>query len=64
LAKLAPWAPAAVVQLVREMMSRDPLRRPQTPREVAERLMAMEIRALAELTEERMTNVEIRMTKE
>jgi serine/threonine-protein kinase len=49
LAKLAPWAPAAVVQLVREMMSQDPLRRPQTPREVAERLMALEIRALAEL---------------
>ena len=43
LARLAPHVPREVVQLVRRMMAKEPLRRPQTPRELIERLVALEI---------------------
>lgn len=43
LARLAPHAPREVVRLVREMIANDPLRRPQSPRELVDRLAALEI---------------------
>ena len=43
LGRLAPHVPREVVQLVRQMMAKEPLRRPQTPRELIERLVALEI---------------------
>ena len=43
LGRLAPHVPREVVQLVRQMMAKEPLRRPQTPRELVERLVALEI---------------------
>jgi len=43
LARLAPHAPREVVQLVRRMTALEPLRRPQTPRELIDRLVALEI---------------------
>ncbi len=43
LVRLAPHVPREVVQLVRQMMAKEPLRRPQTPRELIERLVALEI---------------------
>ena len=43
LARLAPHVPREVVQLVRQMMAKEPLRRPQTPRELIDRLVALEI---------------------
>jgi serine/threonine-protein kinase len=45
--KLAPWLPAEVVQLVRRMLAKDPLRRPP-PAELVRALTAMEIVTLAE----------------
>jgi serine/threonine protein kinase len=48
LARLAPQAPCEAVQLVRRMMAREPLRRPQTPRELIERLVALEISTFSE----------------
>ena len=50
LARLAPNVPREVVQLVRRMTARDPLRRPQTPRELIERLVALEIATFSERT--------------
>lgn len=43
LARLAPHVPREVVQLIRRMMAKEPLRRPQTPRDLIERLVALEI---------------------
>jgi eukaryotic-like serine/threonine-protein kinase len=43
LSRLAPHLPTEVVQLVRRMMAKEPLRRPQTPRELRDRLIALEI---------------------
>jgi hypothetical protein len=41
--RLAMHATVDVVRLVGEMLAKQPLRRPQTPRELAERLVALEI---------------------
>jgi serine/threonine-protein kinase len=43
LARLAPHVPREVIPLVRRMMANEPLRRPQTPRELIDRLVALEI---------------------
>ena len=43
LARLAPHVPREVVQLVRRMIAADPLRRPQTPRELVDRLVTLEV---------------------
>jgi len=43
LRSLSPIVPPAVAVLVHEMLAKDPLRRPQTPSEVAARLAALEI---------------------
>jgi serine/threonine-protein kinase len=41
--RLVPTLAPSVVQLVRAMMAKEPLRRPQTPLELIERLVALEI---------------------
>jgi hypothetical protein len=38
----------AVARLVHELLAKEPLRRPQTPSELAGRLMALEIETFAE----------------
>ncbi len=43
LARLAPNVPREVVALVRRMTAREPLRRPQSPRELVESLVSLEI---------------------
>ena len=43
LARLAPHVPREVVQLVRRMLAKEPLRRPQSPRELIEHLASLEI---------------------
>lgn len=43
LRRLAPLAPLELVRLVRQMLAKDPLRRPQTARELLGRLIALEI---------------------
>jgi len=43
LRRLAPDVPAEAAALVGAMLAKEPLRRPQTPRELVERLAAMEI---------------------
>ncbi len=43
LARLAPHVPREVIPLVRRMMANEPFRRPQTPRELIDRLVALEI---------------------
>lgn len=48
LAKLAPHVPRDVALLVRQMMAKDPLRRPQTPHELVDRLVALEIATFSE----------------
>ncbi len=45
---LAPLLPATVVNLVRQMIAKEPLRRPQTPSDLVRRLVALEIATLAE----------------
>ena len=45
---LAPQLPPGVSQLVHGMLAKDPLRRPQTPRELIDRLAALEIETFAE----------------
>ncbi len=45
LSRLAPDLPREVLALVRQMLARDPLRRPQSPRELLARLVALEIAA-------------------
>ena len=48
LRRLAPHVPREVALLVRQMMAKNPLRRPQTPRELIERLVRLEIGAFSE----------------
>ena len=48
LQRLVPYLPHEVAQLVRQMLAKDPLRRPQTPRELAERLADLEIATFSE----------------
>jgi len=43
LRKLAPWVPADVARLVHSMIAKDPLRRPQTPAELVDNLLRLEI---------------------
>ena len=45
---LAPHLPADVVRLVHRMLAKEPLRRPQTPSELVERLTRLEIGAFSE----------------
>ncbi len=44
----APQMPTHVARLVRQMLAKQPLRRPQTPRELIERLVRLEIDTFAE----------------
>ncbi len=46
LTSLVPDLPEEVVRLVRRMLAKDPLRRPQTPKELAEALARLEIASL------------------
>jgi serine/threonine-protein kinase len=48
LVRLAPHVPREVAYLVRQMLAKNPLRRPQTPRELIERLVRLEIGAFSE----------------
>ncbi|MHC4176524.1 MAG: serine/threonine-protein kinase [Planctomycetota bacterium] len=45
---LAPHLPDGVVRLVQQMLAKEPLRRPQTPLELIERLAALEIATFSE----------------
>jgi serine/threonine-protein kinase len=47
LGQVAPDVPAEVVVLVHQMLANDPLRRPQTPAELVDRLAALELDAFA-----------------
>lgn len=46
----APAVPRAVARLVHQMLAKEPLRRPQTPRETVMRLAALEIETFSERT--------------
>lgn len=48
LRRLGPHLPNGVVQLVHEMLAKQPLRRPQRPRELIDRLVALEIATFSE----------------
>ena len=48
LLRLAPQLPPAAAWLVRRMMAKDPLRRPQTPRELIRQLIELEIATFSE----------------
>jgi eukaryotic-like serine/threonine-protein kinase len=48
LRRLAPHLPGEVVGLVRRMLAKDPLRRPQTPQELVDQLSALEIATFSE----------------
>lgn len=48
--QLVPYLPAGVVRLVRELLAKDQLRRPQTPRELIDQLIPLEIATFAERT--------------
>jgi len=48
LRKFAPHVPGLALRLVRELLSKEPMRRPQTAREVADRLASLEIATFAE----------------
>lgn len=48
--RFAPQIPIEVMRLVRQMLSKEPLRRPQTPAELAGRLSELEIQSFAERT--------------
>jgi serine/threonine-protein kinase len=50
LRRLVPHLPREVADLVRQMLAKDPWRRPQTPRELIERLIALEIDTFSERT--------------
>lgn len=43
LARLSPHLPREVIRLVQRMIARDPLRRPQSPRELIDQLVSLEI---------------------
>ncbi|HEY1785713.1 MAG TPA: serine/threonine-protein kinase [Pirellulales bacterium] len=45
---LTPHLPTHVARLVRQMLAKEPLRRPQTPRELIDRLAALEIETFAD----------------
>jgi eukaryotic-like serine/threonine-protein kinase len=45
---LAPHVPGEVVQLVRRMLAKQPLRRPQSPGELIDRLATLEIATFSE----------------
>ncbi len=48
LRRLVPLLPKGVIRLVQEMLAKEPLRRPQSPRELIERLVELEIGSFAE----------------
>ncbi len=48
LRRVAPHLPADVARLVHRMLSKDPMRRPQTPRELIENLARLEIETFSE----------------
>ena len=48
LRSLAPQLPLSVARLVRQLLSKEPLRRPQSPRELVDRLAALEIETFAD----------------
>jgi len=48
LRRLVPQLPTGVVRLVREMLAKEPLRRPQSPRELVDRLAALEIETFSQ----------------
>ena len=48
--RFAPHIPVEVIHLVRQMLSKQPLRRPQSPRELAGRLAELEIQSFSERT--------------
>jgi serine/threonine protein kinase len=48
LRRLVPHVPTEVSHLVKSMLAKEPLRRPQTPRELVDRLVALEIASFAE----------------
>lgn len=48
LRSIAPQLPLGVSRLVHSMLAKEPLRRPQTPRELVDRLAALEIETFAE----------------
>jgi serine/threonine-protein kinase len=48
LRRLVPQLPDDVVRLVRQMLAKDPLRRPQNPQELADRLATLEIATFSE----------------
>jgi serine/threonine protein kinase len=45
---LEPQIPTRVARLIRQMLAKEPLRRPQTPRELVDRLTALEIDTFAQ----------------
>ena len=50
LTRLAPHVPREVIRLVQQMTAREPLRRPQSPRELIDRLVSLEIGMFARWT--------------
>lgn len=48
LRRLVPHLPTGVIRLVGDMLAKDPFRRPQTPAELIERLIALEVETFAE----------------
>jgi serine/threonine protein kinase len=50
LRRLVPHLPTGIIRLTREMLAKEPLRRPQTPRELIDRLASLEILTFAERT--------------
>jgi serine/threonine protein kinase len=48
LVRLAPHVPREVLALVRQMLAKEPMRRPQTPHELRQRLAALEIAAISD----------------
>ena len=51
LRRLAPQLPTGVIRLVHQMLAKQPLRRPQTPADLIERLVALEIETFGERAE-------------
>ena len=48
LRRLVPQLPTGVVRLVHQMLAKEPLRRPQTPSELIQRLLGLEIATFSE----------------